>query len=57
MGFGYRLYPSYAGLAVTSLSVAPFRFHSPYSAIMSSFHRTPKLTGAPLFGASEWSAV
>src|SRR5712691_6599780 len=34
-----RLTP-YSALAVTSLSVAPLRFHSPYSAMMSSCHRT-----------------
>src|SRR5712691_12340898 len=34
-----RLTP-YSALAVTSLSVAPLRFHAPYSAMMSSFHRT-----------------
>src|SRR6266851_126045 len=34
-----RLTP-YSALAVTSHSVAPLRFHSPYSAMMSSCHRT-----------------
>src|SRR5712691_7138329 len=37
-----RLTP-YSTLAVTSLSVAPLRFHAPYAAMMSSFHRTHPL--------------
>src|SRR3989442_11662213 len=47
----------YSALAVTSLSVAPLRFHSPYSAMMSSFDRTHHVEGTARNGHVEWDSA
>src|SRR6266446_1132556 len=44
----------YSALAVTSLRVAPLRFHSPYSAMMSSFHWSPPLV---VVRPKNWNAL
>src|SRR6266850_3032140 len=51
-----RLTP-YSALAVTSLNVAPLRFHSPYAAMMSSFHRTHHIEVTARNVNGEWDGA
>src|SRR6266568_1810207 len=51
-----RLTP-YSAWAVTSLSVAPLRFHSPYAAMLSSFHRTHHIEAPARHVNVEWDGA